>query len=107
VRTTSQSTTSIQTISTQVIVVSYKPTVRVTREKAELHVQHHFESGVQTVHQEPPGGYYLMVADAVPLDKNRTRITIYRPSMGYDTMAAAITGWATGKNVGCPDLTKR
>jgi hypothetical protein len=105
VRTTSQRTSS-QIVSSQVTVVSYKPTVRVTREKAELHVQHHFESGVQTVHKEPPGGYYLMVVDAVPLENNRTRITFYRPSMGYDTMVTAITGWATGKNVGCPDLSK-
>jgi hypothetical protein len=102
VRTTSQSTTSFQ-----VIVVSYKPTVRVAGGKAELHVQHHFESGVQTVHKEPPGGYYLMVVDAVPVANNRTRVTFYRPSSGYDTMVAAITGWATGKNVGCPDLSKR
>ncbi|HYS74701.1 MAG TPA: hypothetical protein VEM38_01240 [Burkholderiales bacterium] len=84
----------------------YKPTVLVTKEKAELHVQHHFEAGVQTVHKEPPGGYYLMVADAVPLEKNRARITFCHPSSGYDTMAAAITGWATGENVGCPDLSK-
>ncbi len=101
VRSTSQSTTSFQ-----VIVVRYKPTVLVAREKAELHVQQHFEAGVHTVHEEPPGGYYLMVVDAVPMGGSRTRITFYRPSRGYDTMVAAITGWATGKNVGCPDLSK-
>ena len=106
VRATTYRTTSIQTTSTQVVVVRYKPTVLVKGNKAELHVQQHFESGVQTVHQEPPGGYYLMVVDAVPLGGSRTRLTFYRPSSGYDAMIAAIKGWATGKNVGCPDLSK-
>jgi hypothetical protein len=31
---------------------------------------------------------------------------MYRPSMGYDVMIKAIKGWATGKNRGCPDMTK-
>ena len=47
-----------------------------------------------------------MVVDATPLDKKRTAITMYRPSMGKDTMVKAIKGWATGDNVGCPDLTQ-
>ncbi|HJY75971.1 MAG TPA: hypothetical protein VKE95_05030, partial [Burkholderiales bacterium] len=54
----------------------------------------------------PPGGLYYLVADATPVDKGTTRIDIYAPSMGTDTLVRAITGWATGDNLGCPDMTK-
>jgi hypothetical protein len=49
---------------------------------------------------------YYLVADAAPLDRNRTKVEIYAPSIGADTLVRAVTGWATGENVGCPDLTK-
>ena len=92
--------------SHQVIVAKYTPTVIVTEEKAELYVQERHEAGVLAVRKEPEKGHFLMVVDAVPLDRNRTQITMYRPSMGHDVMVKAIKGWATGENVGCPDLTK-
>jgi hypothetical protein len=93
-------------MSHQVIITDYNPTVLVSEEKAELHVQFHHEAGVMNVTKEPQGGYYLIVTDAFPLDKNRTRVEMYRPSMGHGVMVKAIKGWATGENVGCPDLTK-
>ncbi|MCI0372675.1 MAG: hypothetical protein L0214_15185 [candidate division NC10 bacterium] len=101
IRTTSQSTTSYQ-----VIVTSYKATVVVTKSRAELHVQQHHQAGVMKVTKEPEGGYYLLVADAYPADKNRTRIQLFRPSMGYDVLIRAIKGWSSGENLGCPDMTK-
>lgn len=101
IRTTSQSTTSYQ-----VIVTSYKPTVVVTKSRAELHVQQYHQAGVMKVTKEPEGGYYLLVADAYPVDKNRTRVQLFRPSMGYDVLIRAIKGWASGENLGCPDMTK-
>jgi hypothetical protein len=99
-------TTSQTRMSYQVIVTTYKPTVLVAAEKAELHVQFHHEAGVLNVSKEPEGGYYLLVADAYPINKNTTRVDLYRPSMGHDVLIKAIKGWATGENVGCPDLTK-
>ena len=101
IRTTSQSTTSYQ-----VIVTTYKPTVVVTKARAELHVQQYHQSGVLKVTKEPEGGYYLLVADAYPVDKTRTRVQMFRPSMGYDVLIRAIKGWASGENLGCPDMTK-
>jgi hypothetical protein len=100
-RTTSQTTTSYQ-----VIVTSYKPTVVATQERAELHVQQHHEKGVMKVSKEPDGGYYLLVADAYPIDKNRTRVQWFGPSRGYDVLIRAVKGWASGENLGCPDMTK-
>ncbi len=92
--------------SHQVIVAKYTSTVIVTAEKAELYVQERHEAGVLAVHKEPEKGHFLIVVDAMPLDKNRTAITMYRPSKGHDVMVKAIKGWATGQDVGCPALTK-
>ncbi len=99
-------TTSRTNTSYQVIVTEYKPTVIIGKTRAELHVQQHHAQGVMRVSEEPKGGYYLMVFDAIKLGKNKTRIEYYGPSRGYDTMINAVKGWASGKNVGCPDLTK-
>lgn len=92
--------------SYQVIVTHYKPTVVVGKERTELHVQQHHSKGVMKVTKEPEGGYYLMVFDVIKLGKNKTGVEYYGPSRGFDTMTKAIKGWISGKNVGCPDLTK-
>lgn len=102
VRTTSQTTTSYQVIDTV-----YKPTVRVTPARAELHLQQHHKSGVIKVAKEPEGGYYLMVVDAYPVAAGKTRVQTFGPSIGVDVLMRAFKGWATGENLGCPDLTKR
>lgn len=101
VRTVEHSNTSSSNILT-----TYKPTVIVTERKAELHVQRRFQGNIIVPGKEPPGGLYMLVADATPLEKGRTRIDIYGPSRGADTLIRAVTGWATGQNVGCPDMTK-
>jgi hypothetical protein len=101
IKTVSQSTTSYQ-----VIVTDYKPTVIVGKDRAELHVQQHHAQGVMKVTEEPEGGYYLMVFDAIKVGEGTTRIEYYGPSVGQEAMIKAIKGWASGKNVGCPDLTK-
>ena len=98
-------TVSRTNMSYQVIVTTYKPTVLVNGEKAELHVQFHHDQGVMNVTKEPEGGYYLVVADLFPLGNNRTRVDLYRPSMGYDVLIKGIKGWAASDNSGCPDLT--
>ena len=85
----------------------YLPTVKVTDQRAELHVQQHIEgTNLIKVHEEPPGGYYLLIADAFPAGRNKTRIEMYRPTIGHDVLTKSIRGWATGENLGCPDLTK-
>lgn len=89
------------------ILTTYKPTVVVSEKRAELHVQRSLKGNVIVPGKPPEGGDYFLVADATPLDRGRTRIDIYAPSVGATTMIRAVTGWATGENVGCPDLTKR
>ena len=101
VRTVSQSSTSYQNI-----VATYKPTVVVTEKRAEIHLQRHYERGVITPGKEPEGGHYMLVADATPLDRNRTQVVIYAPKMGADPIIRAISAWAKGESTGCPDMTK-
>ena len=101
VKTVSQSSTSYQ-----VLIAQYHPTVVVGPKKAEIHLQRHYESGVMNVSEEPKDGYYLLVVDAIPISKNKTKVVFYRPSMGFDTLITAIKGWASGENLGCPDLTQ-
>ncbi|SHF92037.1 hypothetical protein SAMN04487965_2955 [Microbulbifer donghaiensis] len=99
-------TESRTNMSYQYIVTDYNPTVVAGRDITELHLQRHHAQGVMNVTKEPEGGYYLLVADATPVGKNNTRIDIYGPSRGFDVITRAIKGWASGKNMGCPDLTK-
>ena len=83
-----------------------KPTVVANEKKTELHVQQTWSGNVIVPGKVPEGGMYYIVADATPIDRSRTRIDIYGPSIGADTLVRAITNWATGENVGCPDMTK-
>lgn len=98
-------TVSRTNMSYQVIVTTYKPTVLVNGKKAELHLQFHHEQGVLNVTKEPDGGYYLLVADLFPVGSSRTRVDLYRPSVGYDVLIKGVKWWAASDSSGCPDLT--
>jgi len=99
-------TVSQTSMSYQVLVTKYNPTLIVGKSKLELHVQQLHEKGVMNISKVPDGGYYYLVADAYSTNKSKTRVDIYGASMGNEAMKAAIKGWATGKNIGCPDLAK-
>jgi len=92
--------------SYHVVDVTYKPTVVVTDQRAELHVQMRHTRGVINVIQEPEGGFYVLIADVHPVDSKRSRIEIFGSSTGNDVMTRAIVGWATGKDLGCPDMAQ-
>jgi hypothetical protein len=102
VKTTSQTSTSYQVITS-----TYKPTVVVGKDRAELHVQREFKGGVIVVGNPPPGGSYIIVADAYPLPGNRTKVQLIAPTKGQDVVIRAIKGWASGESLGCPDLTRQ
>ena len=100
VQTVSHSATSFQNL-----VARYKATVVRTSERVELHVQQLYETGVLYPSKPPEGGVYLLVADAYAQSNQSARIQLYGPSMGYDALYRAIRGWASGENLGCPDMT--
>lgn len=83
----------------------YKPTVRVSDKRAELVLQVHDEATAVNV-GEPAGGYYVFIADATAISATRTRVDLYTSATAQDSLTRAVTGWATGKNLGCPDLGK-
>ena len=88
------------------VVTTYKPTVVVGNDRAELHLQRRHDRGVIKAYEEPPDGHYILVVDAYPAGAGRTRIQLVGVSKGHDVIYRAINGWATGENMGCPDLTK-
>ena len=88
-----------------VVVTKYTPTVKVKNNRAELHLQFEHEKGVMKIHEMPPKGYYLMVMDVTGVAKNKSHVEFYRPGVGHQNIIEALRGWATGVNVGCPDLT--
>ena len=100
IKTTSQTNTSYQ-----VIVTKWNPTVKITDQRAELHIQQLHEQGVLNVYEVPEKGYYMMVVDAIPTGQNRSEVVMYRSSVGNKALIKAIKGWAAGENIGCPDLT--
>ena len=101
-------TTSTQPgVSHQVIVADYKPTVVVTGARAELHVQERHKQGVVRAVQEPDDGHYLVVADAYPVDKNKTRVELFGPTGGPGALIiGSVKRWASGESTACPDFTK-
>jgi hypothetical protein len=101
-RTTAQTATSYQ-----VIVADYKPTVLVTGERAELHLQERHKQGVVRVAKEPDDGHYLVVADAYPLERNRTRVEVFGPTGGPGALVIrTVKRWASGESTACPDFTR-
>jgi hypothetical protein len=92
-------------VSYQVIVSTFKPTVRVTATGAELHVQLSHRGNVINI-KEPDGGYFVLVADARPVSATKTRIDLYRPTLGHGELTQAVRSWAGGSSVACPTLIK-
>jgi len=88
-------------------VQTYTPTLISTRAGTELHLQLDMSNAVNvsTVSEIPEKGMYVLVLDAVPVDKKTTRIELYSGKWGYTTIKKAVKGWATGEVKGCPDLT--
>jgi hypothetical protein len=102
VRTTAQSASSYQ-----VIVADYRPTVVVTGERAELHLQERHKQGVVRVAKEPENGHYLVVADAYPLERNRTRVEVFGPTGGPGALVIrTVKSWASGESTACPDFKR-
>ena len=106
-RVTVRTTSSQPGTSYQVVVADYAPTVVVTSERAELHLQEKHKQGVMKVAQEPENGHYLVVADAYPVDKNKTRLELFGPTGGPGALVIrTLKSWASGESTGCPDFAK-
>lgn len=83
----------------------YKPALSDANGQMELAVQVDFGAH-STIGQKPPGGFYILVADAAASGANATKVTIYRGSLGRaKEISSAVRGWATGTSLDCPKLS--
>ena len=83
---------------------TYKPTLSATAQGLELAVQVDFGAHT-TIQKKPDGGFYILVAEAVPAGANAAKVTIYRGSLGKaKEIGEAIRGWAEGTSATCPNL---
>ena len=89
----------------QLVDTAYTPRIVANAQRVELYVQMRYVRGVLTTVGEPEGGYYILVADVYPVDSKHSRMEMFgsRPDL---VLGRTITGWATGKDLGCPDMTK-
>ncbi len=95
-----QGTMAMRETSTSV----YKPTMSVADQRTELAVQVDFGAHT-TVQKKPDGGFYILVADAVPAGAGAAKVTIYRGRLGKaEDIGNAIRDWATGASTSCPKL---
>ena len=85
----------------------YKPTVVVGKQRTELHLQQHKEMKMLIKpHKEPEGGYYMLVVDAERLGRNRVKVDMYAPRLGYDHLVEAVDAWIRGTHDLCPDMAE-
>lgn len=83
----------------------YKPTVIVGKQRTELHLQQHKkQANLFKPHKEPEGGYYMLVVDVEKLGRNKVRVDMYAPRLGYSHLVEAVDGWIRGTSDLCPDM---
>ncbi|HET8761544.1 MAG TPA: hypothetical protein VFN94_10765, partial [Nitrospiria bacterium] len=58
----------------------------------------------QATGKMPSGGYFVLVADTQALSAQKSRVTIYGASVGYDEVFEAIIAWAKGRPCDCPAI---
>jgi hypothetical protein len=61
-----------------------------------------FQHSKRTTGQMPEGGYFVMVMDTEETGPNKTLVTIYGPSIGFQNIYDAVLAWAKGEKKPCP-----
>jgi len=86
----------------------YNPRFIKGKKKSELHVQVIMTSSLSigSIGDEPPkDGLYVAVIDFIKQGKNKTKINVHSPSMGFTAVPKAVKHWANQTNLGCPDFS--
>jgi hypothetical protein len=84
----------------------YVSTIRVSSTKAELNLQFDvIPRPKPDLQNTPPEGLYIMSITVTPVNKDTTRLVIYGGTHQWKTIPQAVKNWATGTNMGCPDLS--
>jgi hypothetical protein len=82
----------------------YKPMVLRKGDRTEMHIQMQVTGNVVKMQSGPEAGYYVLVADAIPVSKNSAKVDIYYSTYRAKSLSEAVKGWAHGNNLGCPDI---
>ena len=84
----------------------YKPKAAVTAQRTELTLQHRVTEGSKQLGGPPPEGFFIIVTDVYPADKNTARVDVQKHTPGYAGVMKAVRHWAEGTNMGCPDVAQ-
>ena len=86
---------------------TYKPKAAVSERRTELTLQHRQTgTGVTQLGGPPPEGFFIIVTDIYPVDKNASRVEVQKHIPGFDGVMKAVHNWAEGTNMGCPDMAQ-
>jgi len=61
-----------------------------------------FQHSQRATGQMPEGGYFVMVMDTEEIGPNKTGVTIYGPSIGFQNIYDSVLAWAKGEKKACP-----
>jgi hypothetical protein len=83
-------------------ITRYQPFANISAERAEIYVT---QSGLTPSGKERGLIYYIFLLDLTPISKAKTKAELYY-SWGEPSprTAKAVRAWATGQDVGCPNL---
>lgn len=96
--------TGIGTTGYRTTTIDFTPHVLVTRERVRLTVQLK-DVSTGNINVGPDEGWYVMVVDAYPVNKQTTRVESYFRNNDHEAMQPAVKSWLTGNTAGCPDLS--
>ena len=83
----------------------YRPKVADTPQRTELTLQQKVSgTGITQLGGPPPDGFFVLVTDVYPVDRNTTRVDVQKHVPGFAGAMKAVRSWAEGTNMGCPDL---
>lgn len=87
-------------------VIEYRSRVLPGTDHSELHLQQLHKTNVIHLGTPPEGGAFVVVVDVHATSADRARLQIHGPAVGFEGIYRAVRGWATGKDLRCPDLTR-
>lgn len=84
----------------------FVPKVVADKQRVRLTVQTTTIEGSAEAGPIPDDGWYVLVADAYPINAKTTRVERYVQWPGWRSAYGAVKHWSNGTNMGCPDMTK-
>jgi len=84
----------------------FTPKVVADKQRVRLTVQSRTIAGGTEAGPIPDDGWYVLVADAYPVNATTTRVESYVQWPEWRSAFKAVKHWSNGTNMGCPDMTQ-